>query len=363
MMTPIAIKNQAKKICETMQQKWSKQSKETKTKILVGLASGIFIFLLIQGVRGKLGFGLFEKKNEKTADMLAFEALVAKYENCTTSFSVPKQETIPKVFWTPGFPDSVDEALLRSIASGITGHQAPARSFYAASGAARQCASSTSLTSLCLVDDDVDPEHHRSYTQTFNGQVIVLLRNPKTWFPANNNDKAIRYHQQTGQVSEESWRSFRDSFFQGFMTDRWKPFFRKWDNMTYFKVAMYFPYEHLMDPSRGPILLKQLAFVMQAWGFHTILETRYPANETEDDNLACFWYQQIGRQRLEVYQKYHYDYSDFVPGFRTEDRTLMLEVLDSEISNTRNHPELTAILKEYYQDVLNNTRIDDTSKG
>ena len=338
-----------------IEQRWTRQTEGTKLRMLATMCLGMFVltFLVL------LHTGTFQMGLDKKGATIQLDEAISMQENCSVSFHVPKQETKPKVFWTTGSPGSVDDSLIKSLGSGLTGQNAPARSYYASSGASKKCISDHP-SSFFLVGADVNPETHRNFQGNFQRQVIVLIRNPKTLFPAHNNAKAIKYHNQKGQVPERQWRDTRDTYFQK-MLEGWKSSIRQWDTkMKYFKPAMYLAHEDLMDASRGPMALKRLALLLQAWGFHTILESDddETMGPSMDDDLSCFWYHQMGRERLEQYHQHGYEYSDYVPGYTRQQQDLMLQEIRSMIMDTRNHPELTEILERYYEDIRDNTKLD-----
>lgn len=353
------------KYCEKILTKWNNQSRASKVRCSLGLLVVVFVSVLVfAAIRGDTGFfgpNGSKEVNKQVAAEAYLESLTTKYENCTISLNAAKQESKPKLFWTPGHPDSINEGMFRSIVRDLTGNQAPAVSYYAAKGVQRQCKSPYKVISLCLVGSDINPETaNAAIADTFNGEIIMQLRNPRTWMPAHHNGKAIRYHDQQGQVSEDSWREFRDEFFDGILRN-WVHFVRMFDNMPSFKVVMYLPMEYLMDSTKGPHTLNQLALVLQKGGFETIIYSNMVPSDRkkEDERWACFWYQHVDRQTLELYTKYGYEYPGFIPGFTTQQRDLMLQELKTLLSNTQNPPELAAILQMYYNDIHDNTRIDD----
>lgn len=350
-----------KKAFEKILTKWNTQSTASQVKLSLGLLVGMFGLVLV--FTGSLGApeGVI-KVNQQAFPEDYMKSLTTRYENCTVSLNAREQKSKPKLFWTPGFPDSINEPMLRNMVFDLTGKQAPAASYSVTRPRQRKCKNfHNNVKSLCLVDNHVNPEAPGAVLEdTFNGEVIVQLRNPRTWIPAHHNAKAIRFHQHQGQVSQDNWREFRNEFFEGILRN-WVNFVRMFDNMSTFHVVMYLPMEFLMDATKGPTILNKLALILQKGGFETIIDANMvPGNQSkEEEHWACFWYQHMDRPTLERYTKYGYEYADFLPGFTTQQRNLMLQELETLLGNTQNTPELASILQLYYNDIRDNTPIDD----
>jgi hypothetical protein len=189
-----------------------------------------------------------------------------------------------------------------------------------------------------------DPEIYR---ETFNPEVVYSIRNPATHFPFHQNSKAIRYAKHEGQVSEDGWRLFRDTYLVEMM-EGWKKQLRTWKKLSSYHIALYLHYEKLMDPASGPGLVLRLLKMIRSEGFETLSE----------EDVPCIWYKSIGKDALESYHRYRYDFHDYTPGYTKDQLTYMSEEMAGFIREMKGDKELTEILQGYHQAILQETRLD-----
>mmetsp|Transcript_1367 Transcript_1367/g.2094 ORF Transcript_1367/g.2094 Transcript_1367/m.2094 type:complete len:122 (+) Transcript_1367:238-603(+) len=114
---------------------------------------------------------------------------------------------------------------------------------------------------------------------------------------------------------------------------------------------MYLVYEDLMDVEKGPETMKKLRTLLSAEGF----------NVAEEEDVACIWYNAIGKESLERHHKLHYDYEDYIPGYTTAQKEAMLKELSDMMKEYENDDALVDVLAMYKSDVEKNMRIDEVT--
>jgi hypothetical protein len=277
---------------------------------------------------------------------------LSKYENCTVSTPPARSEWTTKPLFFPSYPDSIDEKLLKSLTSSMTGLGAGAKSFYASSrqSGLRQCFGKTETAACLLIHPMVEMKPGPlSKTAKFAPQLVYLMRNPATAMPAFMNGKRIRYAKLPGQTPEDEWRKSRFMYLEGL----WKSFknqLKTWHGYTeggaYYKVGLYLVHEHLMDPERGPAAVAKLATVLSEAGFPT----------APKEDMACVWYKSVGgKAALEHYHKYRYGFDEYLPGYTKEQQAMLLQGLSELTEEYSSDAELVEILKEYHATIRDYT--------
>ena len=310
-----------------------------------------------------------ESQQQQAARKPLIEPDLSKYDNCT--LPIPpvgsRSEWTSKPLWFPSYPDSMDDNILKSAISSITGLSAGAKSFYASSRAMglRQCIGRTETASCLNIHPMVlmkpDPT---SKTNIFASPIVYILRNPATAMPAFMNQKRIKYAKLEGQTPLDEWRSSRDQFLSTGLWDGYVQQLRTWLDYAattsstaaststtttvtnpYYTIGMYLAREHWMDPERGPAELVRLARLLSEAGFPILFD----ANASDLTVASCIWYRSIGGKAvLEGYHANHqYDFSDYVPGYTKEQKEMMLEGLSKLMKDYDSDEELVAILTEY----------------
>lgn len=118
--------------------------------------------------------------------------------------------------------------------------------------------------------------------------------------------------------------------------------------MKEYTVGMYVVYEHLFDPIKGPNTLQRLGALLKDAGFST----------APDDDIACIWYNTMGKDAIEAYHKRPYEYKDYIPGYTVAQRDIMFEKLNMLSEKQADDADLVGILRDYQQDIRTRARID-----
>ena len=201
-------------------------------------------------------------------------------------------------------PFEMNEGIISQLITNMTGNNRGAKNYYRSKNGLKRCignGESVTCTTLHpslalgrgLPDSGLD---------TYNSKYILVLRNPMTSFPAAHNAKAARYHGAVGQLSEKDWRLARDVWGKD-RVEGFKSHVNKWKESK-LDLGMYLIYEEFFDPRKGPIIMKKLRSLLVEAGFKVV----------EEKDLACAWYNAVGLENIQRYQKYHYDYEEYIPG-------------------------------------------------
>jgi hypothetical protein len=263
---------------------------------------------------------------------------LSRFENCTISFVKPSTvnwSAKPLLF--PSANGFNDKTVISLLTGGLS-----SRNWHASRKGLKHCIAGAGETAACVNSHplvDIKPERQ---TGSYDSRVLLGIRNPFTDFPASINERAIKYGGAQGQVTENHWRSTRDSWFN-VSVDRWMNAIRTWNSMSYYTIGTYVPYEHWLDPDRGPAVIQQIADTLGAAGFSV----------APPHDIPCIWY-------LSTKAKYVADkeFFKYVPGYTVEQREYALAKLERFMEETADDPVLLPILKEYHADVRDNTRID-----
>ena len=118
---------------------------------------------------------------------------------------------------------------------------------------------------------------------------------------------------------------------------------RWWRQADYYKVALYMPFERMLDVHEGPKLVSRLAEVYRKAGFDVAPE----------EDVPCIWYQGVhkewGRQeRL----------TEYIPGYTKEQQEYLLKELEATMEEVKDDAELHELLTSYHAAVRDSTRID-----
>lgn len=326
--------------------KEAKSRKTNKESYAAGLLALVFICcvgLLRSSTEVRVGetkdFSHLGTKTILPEDWDVWEGCtISKVEEARSASADPPT----KPFWFPNFPSSavaMKDMVESMLGGGIV------RNFYT-----KKC-KPYEKTILC---DQIHPivpisplPEAPDRLKEFHASIIVPIRNPMTAHPAYHQNKAELYHHAEGQVSEESWRQTRDAWYNGTF-HQWEDLIDTWKVMPY-GVSMYVPFEHIIDPAKGPETVKRLFGVLKNAGF--------PAKVTEE-SIPCVWYQAVGKDRLVTHHEHGYEYTDYLPGFTQEQKQFYMEAFERLIRKYSDDKELVEILKEYRDDVQNHMRID-----
>lgn len=273
---------------------------------------------------------------------------LAEFEDCQISFQpngAPEWTDKQKPIFIPTFPGLGSDPILKGIITQLTGIPTSFRSYYAQGQGFRRCQPHVVACSLGLTLGNMDS----SKFDRFSSQVIFPIRNPKTQMPAHFNMKAIMYHGVEGQIEEEDWRSNRDVWLSTVL-GTWRDAIVEWNSLQKHNISFYVPYEHLLNKDRGPALVKRIAALLIDFGYSVA---------TEDSDLKCIWYQNVGRTRLQQYHEVGYEFNDYVPGYTQEQKEIMLDSIRNMTDMYGSSDEqLYDILEEYRLSILEYTKLD-----
>jgi len=296
--------------------------------------------------------------------------LLSEYQSCTISFQPqprPKAEW-KKPLWLSGFPGSGNGKagggigsgdIISPLINGITGLSGGVKNYHAKKkNILSRCISKREETVACTQSHPLVGVGPEKRTDKFQQNVLFVIRNFKQAYAGHFNDKQILYHDsKVGQAEEEEWRKSRDSHITNAFSE-WKETILEWKNMDYYHIGLYVPYEELLDPQMGPALTSKVAQQLNLAGF--------PVADSQDD-LNCIWWETVKDEwsRLKNY------YSNYVPGYTEKQQQFMLrelknfrnELLASAGDNDDSTKELVRILNNYYNDIRDNTRIDQPARG
>ena len=137
------------------------------------------------------------------------------------------------------------------------------------------------------------------------------------------------------------------------MVEGWITQIQEWRD-SQFDIGMYIVYEDLMDPKRGPEVVRQLAKVFKQAGFDTI----------DDEQIRCAWMTSIGVESIKEYHVNNkYEFGDYIPGYTKKEKQFMVEKLSEYMNNIKssdNGDGLVKILNRYIDDIQGNAVIDES---
>jgi hypothetical protein len=310
------------------------------------LLSAFFCMSLIQEEETALATSNSNSNSKVTLKNITVEETftipdLSRLENCTISFVKPTTNllnTSAKPLLFPSANGFNDKTVISLLTGGLA-----SRSWHNSRKGLRHCITAVAgETATCMNSHpgvDIGPERQ---TGSYDSRVLLGIRNQLTNFPASNNEKAIKYHGVKGQVAENGWRGTRDKWFNQSVTG-WMNTIRTWRNMSYYTIGTYVPYEHWLDPDRGPALFQQIADVLREAGFSV----------APPQDIPFIWYRSTKDKYVADQEFFKY-----VPGYTLEQRDYFLVELERFMEETAGDPVLLPILKEYYADVQDNTRID-----
>jgi hypothetical protein len=263
-----------------------------------------------------------------------------------TSTPKPKEEW-HKSLWFVTAHHTFEGSVHRELIKNITKLKVGGKSFYASiKGSLRHCIGTTETASCSI--GDLPTKQFENYQNKY----VLVIQNPKTAMPLAANKKAIKYHGIEGQITIESWRSTRKDWFEKMVED-WIKQIKEWRD-SQFDIGMYIVYEDLMDPKRGPEVVRELAKVFKQAGFDTI----------DDEQIRCAWMTSIGVESIKEYHVNNkYEFGDYIPGYTKKEKQFMVEKLSEYMNNIKssdNGDGLVKILNRYIDDIQGNAVIDES---
>eukprot|EP00980_Cylindrotheca_fusiformis_P017630 scaffold5529_cov117-Cylindrotheca_fusiformis.AAC.7 len=276
------------------------------------------------------------------------ENLLDSLQNCSVSFVPlpPRPESDwRKPLWIPSYPASGSASpskqgdVVKAIIDQLFGKPGAVKNYHSSmKNRLRRC-KGLSETVGCSQGKFIVK------TQNFQRNVLFVIRNFKNAFPASYTDKNIAYHGHKGQAPENGWRNVRDQYIERAM-EEWENMLSWWINAEYYKISLFVPYEKLLDNKTGPGVVEDLAEILQDSGFEVAPAIDFP----------CIWYQAANKEMRR--QK---KLEEYVPGYTLEQQQFMLRKLTEFMQRLYKDPGnqlLISILKEYYDDIKSNTRLD-----
>eukprot|EP00934_Nitzschia_sp_Nitz4_P008648 Nitzschia sp. Nitz4//scaffold10_size219509//51969//53054//NITZ4_001409-RA/size219509-processed-gene-0.225-mRNA-1//1//CDS//3329532863//8638//frame0 len=277
-------------------------------------------------------------------------AATSMYANCTVSFVAPpprKQSDWRKPLWVPSLPASGSASpsrkgdIVKSMIDSMTGLTSKNYHMSMRGGKLKRCYG-VSETPACSQGHPYVPVGPEDQTDAFQSDVIFVIRNFATEFPAGLTDKNMAYHGATGQATEHQWRKVRDEYFTQALQN-WREMIQWWRKADYYRVALYLPFEHLLTPKKGPTLVQELANVYERAGFDV----------ASSADIPCIWYQAVSGE-----WKRQKKLTEYVPGYTQAQKDTMIHELRAQIEESKDDPNLVAILEDYLHDVIENTKLD-----
>ena len=328
--------------------------------LLVG-ATALFLGMMallrqVAGSSSPLMLSLSSTNDKQTRQkrpyrMANLTTLASQFENCTVSkppvTATKTKNWTTKPLFLAGYPSSLEGQgdLAKPLIRLLTGLNGGSKNYHAANKRLKRCQSSTDQTATCSSVHPIVGVAPERLTHLFAPTVLVALRNIRTVFPLFVSIKGNLYHGLKGQIPENDWRQQRDALLTTVL-DEWKRVVTTWKSYDYYHIGMYLPYEYLVDFDKGPALIERLGAVLQSEGFEVVAPS-------DADAASCIWYQSI--QGAAAFEQ---DYLQYEFGYTVEQRDLMLDKIQEMMSEEADDTELLAILKDYYADIRDFTRID-----
>lgn len=267
----------------------------------------------------------------------------SRFEHCENAkFNVSQPadaEASTKPIWFAAAAHKMSDRLHKTLINTMTGLPTGGKSFIASGRGLKHCIGN-GQTATCLAGD-IDPNRFDFYEK-----YIIHVRNPMTGFPAGYNLKSMLYRQLVGQNTIEEWRGVRDKYGYG-MIEEFSTSISNW-NSSKFDVGMYLVHEDLLDIDKGVETLKKVRSFLAEAGFQVVPE----------DELSCVWYLSIGKETIENFHKFGYEYSDYFPGYTEEQKRKFLEDMNEYRKKLDTDSELVGIIDRYISDMETKTVID-----
>ena len=262
---------------------------------------------------------------EKQVDL----SVLDKQQQCVpveTSTPKPKEEW-HKPLWFVTAHHTFEDSVHRELIKNITNLKVGGKSFYASiKGSLRHCIGTTETASCAT--SDLPTKQFENYQNMY----VLVIQNVKTVMPLATNKKNIKYHGIEGQMTIESWRSTRKEWFEQ-MVEGWIAQIQEWRD-SQFDIGMYIVYEDLMDPKRGPEVVRQLAKVFKQAGFDTI---DIGIDDDDDEQMTCAWMTSIVVESIKEYHANNkYEFGDYTPGYTKKEKQFMVEKLSEYMNKTSN---------------------------
>lgn len=283
-------------------------------------------------------------------------SLWEKYTNCTVEFipSQPprSQEKWRKPYLIPAYPASGSSSptkkgdIVKSLIDSMTGSTSSTKNYHmSVRNKLRRCYGITE-TVACSQGHPFVKINLEEQTENFQHEIIFVIRNFLTAFPASHTDKAIAYHGAKGQASEEEWNTVRDGYITGAFQN-WVDMIHWWRKTSSYDIGMYVSLERLMDDSQiGLDTVQQLHQLLTDGGFDDIIPKQ---------DLPCLWYKSV--QEMKIHQQRVS--STYQPGYTKQQQQFLLDEFEKLIQQVSDDQNLVSILNEYVFEIRNKIRLID----
>lgn len=285
-------------------------------------------------------------KKSTPIDLSAFE----KKCHGDMEFNVTAPEEYDtKPIWFASASHTIRADMHGTLINKMTGTKAGGKLYIRSGKKFRHCIGNGQ--SVTCVAADYENASNRRKVDIFYNKYLMIVRNPLTGFPSSYNNKSKMYRGLQGQEKINTWRQVRDKFYEGIVKE-FTQSIEGW-KQTSFNVGMYIIFEDLYDIEKGIDIMKRLRLFLRDAGFQVVPE----------EELSCIWYLALGKEDIENFNKNGYEYSDYVPGYKEEQKSQLLQDLqdyETKISKDADH-ELKTIVHRYINDIKENTLIDNVS--
>jgi hypothetical protein len=311
-----------------------------RRRLAVMAVVGIIVFFVVYNSSGS---------EETRASSSSHNHHIATLDECKLSPIVPPSaEAAAKArpFWVPSYPSS-DLGVVSAMVMHMTGEFTASKNYYASSPIQKKCHSAQSVTVICEQIHPIVGIGNAPLMQAnkYNPQLIFPLRNPKSAIPQHVQDKAVKYHNQQGQISLDYWRDFRDGWLEKAAVQEWASVIGTWKNYTPYSTVepLYMPYEDLLNATAGIALVTQLATIIRDAGFAVVS----PTNATD---MKCVWYQAMKWHLQQKQPLYEYA-TNYIPAYTKAQKTFLSQQLAQLRDLYPTDVALTAILNRYVADI------------
>ncbi|KAG7349836.1 hypothetical protein IV203_012433 [Nitzschia inconspicua] len=251
-----------------------------------------------------------------------------------------------KPVWVASFPGSGAE-MFRLFVESITGGE-PGWSIYdtdhPGNKTCTQIQAATCKTHWPVLLKEPPISQHN--LQAYHAKAIVLLRNPSNAFPSRLNHQfeiVNRRGYHTQQAPEKIWNRWIRKHMRNEVR-AYQNFVRTWRNVTFPSVALYVPYEGLINPKTGLFWAIQVSNVLRNAG-HSV--------PVDSSDLECLWKRSIFDKPKRKRGTHTYK-AGYTPEDHGRLQQMIQELLGDALLNGTGQ-ELHDILQDYASCIANAT--------
>ena len=291
-------------------------------------------------------------------DTVAKPGILEKYESCTVDYVPPQittskspEEEWRKPFLVPAYPASGSSSpskkgdIIKKLIDSMTGSKSSTKNYHmSVRNKLRRC-KGMSETVACSQGHPYVSINIEDQTENFQRQVIFVMRNFITAFPASHTDKGIAYHNAKGQAPEDEWNKVRDEYISTAFQS-WADMIHWWRKTSSYDVGLYVSYERLMDDSEvGLDTVRQLHQLISDGGFDV----------APSQDIPCLWAKAVRDMKIHE-QKVS---SEYQPGYTRKQQQFLLDEYEKLIQQVSDDIKLVSILKEHVVEIRDKTRLLD----